>query len=51
MASVPLYFLLENNKNLAIVSHNNFLKELLFRNCGDETYHLDHCSPYNLDLT
>ena len=40
----------ENYNNIAIVSHNNFLKELLFQNCGDETYNLDHCHPYELDL-
>jgi broad specificity phosphatase PhoE len=40
----------ENYNNIAIVSHNNFLKELLFQNCGDETYNLDHCNPYKLDL-
>ena len=40
----------ENDNNIAIVSHNNFLKELLFQNCGDETYNLDHCNPYKLDL-
>jgi len=40
----------ETDNNIAIVSHNNFLKELLFQNCGDETYNLDHCNPYNLDL-
>ena len=39
-----------NYQNIAIVSHNNFLKELLFKNCGDESYDLDHCSPYKLDL-
>lgn len=39
-----------NYKNVVIVSHNNFLKELLFQNCGDETYNLDHCNPYKLDL-
>ena len=39
-----------NYNNIAIVSHNNFLKELLFQNCGDETYNLDHCNPYKLDL-
>ena len=36
--------------NLAVISHNNFLKELLFQRCGDETFDLDHCSPYQLDL-
>ena len=40
----------ENDNNIAIVSHNNFLKELLFQNCGDQTYNLDHCNPYKLDL-
>jgi len=40
----------ENYNNIAIVSHNNFLKELLFQNCGDETCNLDHCNPYKLDL-
>jgi broad specificity phosphatase PhoE len=40
----------ENYNNIAIVSHNNFLKELLFQNCGDETYNLNHCHPYELDL-
>jgi len=40
----------ENYNNIAIVSHNNFLKELLFQNCDDETYNLDHCNPYKLDL-
>ena len=40
----------ENYNNIAIVSHNNFLQELLFQNCGDETYNLDHCNPYKLDL-
>ena len=40
----------ENYNNIAIVSHNNFLKELLFQNCGDETYNLEHCNPYKLDL-
>ena len=40
----------ENDNNIAIVSHNNFLKELLFQNCGDETYNLDRCNPYKLDL-
>jgi broad specificity phosphatase PhoE len=40
----------ENYNNIAIVSHNNFLKELLFQNCGDETYNLDHCNPHKLDL-
>ena len=40
----------ENDNNIAIVSHNNFLKELLFQNCDDETFILDHCHPYKLDL-
>ena len=40
----------ENYNNIAIVSHNNFLKELLFQNCDDETFILDHCHPYKLDL-
>ena len=40
----------EIDNNIAIVSHNNFLKELLFQNCGDQTYNLDHCNPYKLDL-
>ena len=40
----------ENDNNIAIVSHNNFLKELLFQNCDDETFNLDHCHPYKLDL-
>ena len=40
----------ENDNNIAIVSHNNFLKELLFQNWSDETYNLDHCNPYKLDL-
>ena len=44
------YVINENANNIAIVSHNNFLKELLFQNCGDETYNLDHCNPYELDL-
>ena len=39
-----------NDNNIAIVSHNNFLKELLFQNCDDETFILDHCHPYKLDL-
>ena len=39
-----------NYQNIVIISHNNFLKELLFKNCGDESYHLDHCNPYILDL-
>ena len=39
-----------NYQNIVIISHNNFLKELLFKNCGDESYHLDHCNPYKLDL-
>ena len=40
----------ENDNNIAIVSHNNFLKELLFQNRDDETFILDHCHPYKLDL-
>ena len=40
----------ENANNIAIISHNNFLKELLFQNCSDKTYNLDHCYPYELDL-
>ena len=40
----------ENDNNIAIVSHNNLLKELLFQNCDDETFILDHCHPYKLDL-
>jgi len=40
----------ENDKNIVIISHNNFLKELLFQNCGDETYILYHCRPYKLDF-
>ena len=40
----------ENDKNIVIISHNNFLKELLFQNCGDETYNLYHCHPYKLDF-
>jgi broad specificity phosphatase PhoE len=44
------YILNENDNNIAIVSHNNFLKELLFQNCSDKAYNLDHCNPYELDL-
>ena len=40
----------ENDKKIVIISHNNFLKELLFQNCGDETYNLYHCHPYKLDF-
>ena len=39
-----------NTKNILIVSHNNFLKQLLFQNCENETYQLNHCYPYKLDL-
>ena len=44
------YILNENYSNIAIVSHNSFLKELLFQNCRDEKYNLEHCRPYDLNL-
>ena len=44
------FLLNENSNNIAIVSHNNFLKELLFQNSFDETFNLDHCNPYKLYL-
>lgn len=40
-----------NYQNIAIISHNEFLKELLFGRKNSESHDLEHCHPYKLDLS
>ena len=40
-----------DDENIAVVSHSSFLKEMFFRNIGDDSNQLNHCHPYKLDIS
>ena len=40
-----------NEDNIAIVSHNSFLKQMIFGNIGDVSNQLKHCHPYKFDIS